>query len=365
MPTVKWLSCFWATALAGCSLYPIPDDVTSLPTEAIVRQARCEIRAAIIAYMIDRGIIAPSATEKEIAAFVAKIQMKATKKQKLNDIEKYVSMLMGAASVYSFEFDITENNKANGDLAFSLPFTGPKVLTGGASASLELTRAGSRAFTTGDRWGNLVIKSTLCADVGPRPGNLVYPLDGSIGVGRVVRTFIDISDQGGAKDSFVDTLTFTTKVGGDANASIKLAAVSHSFRLVSASADLSGSRLDIHKMTVSLVFPHPPAPEAITGVERSDGDLNAPFSRPPAWRARYNLCVSDGRAREDSHNTLRLEAPEVYCIKYADSFAPLDGPEAKPQPVVVVVQSPGSPTLAPPPPPQPTPFSRRRTNSRP
>jgi hypothetical protein len=275
-------------------------------------------------------------------------------------------MLMGAASVYSFQFDITENNKANGDLGFSLPFTGPKVLSGGASASLELTRAGSRAFTTGDRWGNLVMKSTLCTDVGPRPGNLVYPLDGSIGVGRVVRTFIDISDQGGAKDSFVDTLTFTTKVGGDANASIKLAAVPHSFRLVSASADLSGSRLDIHKMTVSLVFPHPPAPDAITGVERSDGDLNAPFSRPPAWRARYNLCVSDGREREDSHNTLRLEAPEVYCIKYADSFAPLEGPP-KPPSVIVVTAPPASSTLGVQPPslapgiqpPSPSPSTRR------
>jgi len=234
---------------------------------------------------------------------------------------------MGAASVYSFQFDITENNKANGDLGFSLPFTGPKVLSGGASASLELTRAGSRAFTTGDRWGNLVMKSTLCADVGPRPGNLVYPLDGSIGVGRVVRTFIDISDQGGAKDSFVDTLTFTTKVGGDANASIKLAAVPHSFRLVSASAGLSGSRKDVHKMTVSLTFPQAPQPaiSPITGVKLEPGYLNAPFTRPAAWRARDNLCVQDARQKEASLKQLRFEAPEVYCITFADAFEPKPG----------------------------------------
>ena len=36
------------SALVGCSMYPIPDDVTPLKTEEIVRHGRCEMRAAII-----------------------------------------------------------------------------------------------------------------------------------------------------------------------------------------------------------------------------------------------------------------------------------------------------------------------------
>jgi hypothetical protein len=319
MRTVKWLSCFWAAALAGCALYPIPDDVTSIPTEDIVRHGRCEIRSEIIGYLIDGGIIAPSATDKEIAAAVEKIK---------KDKKGFLSMLMGVASVYSFDFNITEHNNANGDVAFTLPFTVPKVFDAGASASLDLTRLGSRVFATGDQWGDLIINSKLCTGVRPRPGNIVYPLDGSIGVGRAVRTFIDIADQGGAKDNFVDTLTFTTNVTGGANASITLAAVPHSFQLVSASAQLTGSRLDIHKMTLSFAFPHPldpPAPPAITGVKFVPGYLNAPFQRPPVWRARYNLCVADARQREDAFHALRLEAPEVYCITYADAFEPKPG----------------------------------------
>jgi hypothetical protein len=338
MRAVKWLSCSWAAGLAGCSLYPIPDDVTSFRTEDIVRYARCEIRSEIIGYLIKGGALDPSASDQAIKSFVKRIEGLREKLDKDGKLkEKSDSDLLGlmsVAGVYSFDFNITEHNNANGSAAFKLPFTGPKVLNGGGSASLDLMRVGSRVVATGDHWGDLVSKTNLCAYVRPRPGNFVYPLDGSIGVGRAVQTFLDIAEQGGdtnqgnAKDSFVDTLTFTTEVTGGANASITLEAVPHSFRLVSASASLLGSRKDIHKMTVSLTFPQPPTPrkaKPITGSKFEDGYLNAPFTRPAEWRARYNLCVADGRQREDGLKLLRLEAPEVYCITFADAFEPKPG----------------------------------------
>jgi len=353
MRTVKWLTCFGAVGLAGCALYPIPDDVTSIPTEEIVRHARCEIRTEVIGYLIHSEFIAPPATDKDIAVFlkyVESVKKKLKNGQTLSDKESHLLGLMDVAAVYAFDFNITENNKADGDAGFSLPFTVPKVLKGDASASLALTRLGSRIFATGDHWGQLISRPSLCADIRPRPGNFAYPLDGSIGVGRAVQTFINISNQGGdlggdqgaAKDSFVDTLTFTTEVSASANASITLAAVPHSFRLVSASAGLSGSRKDVHKMTLSLAFPLPPKPPAIqpiTGVKLESGYLNAPFARPPAWRARYNLCVQDGRQREDKFQRLRHEAPEVYCITFADAFEPKPGNDAAKQ----VQQPPSTP----------------------
>jgi hypothetical protein len=326
--------------LAGCSLYPMPDDVTSFRTEDIVRYARCEIRYEVIGHLIKLGYVAPSATDKDIGAFLAymaSLEKKLKIKRTLDPRESEIWALMHVASVYSFDFDITEQNNVHGSAAFKLPFTLPKVLDGGGSASLDLTRVGSRVFATGDHWGELVANFRLCANVQPRPGNFVYPLDGSIGVGRAVRTFIDIADQGGdlgddgaqgaVKDSFVDTLTFTTEVNGSANASITLAAVPHSFRFVSASAGLSGSRKDVHKMTVSLTFPQAPQPaiSPITGVKLEPGYLNAPFTRPAAWRARYNLCVQDARQKEASLKQLRFEAPEVYCITFADAFEPKPG----------------------------------------
>ena len=54
-----WLGCIMAAGLTGCSLYPIPDDVTLIGTEDIIRHARCEIRSAVIDYVIQDQLIAP------------------------------------------------------------------------------------------------------------------------------------------------------------------------------------------------------------------------------------------------------------------------------------------------------------------
>jgi hypothetical protein len=326
MRIVNWVSCVFAGGLAGCSLYPIPDDVSPFRTEEIVRYGRCEVRNAILAHMVNVGIITTQSTVEEIRSQIEAATKKAKAKKDLRLEEKKLLRLTKVAVVYSFDFNIIENNRTGADAGFRLPWPATNVLDVGATAALDLTRQGSRVFGNEDSWDDLITNSSLCEErPWQRPGNIVYPLTGSIGVGRVVETFIDIDEQGGAKDNFVDTLTFTTVVSGGANAAVKLDPVPNQFRLVSATAAASASRLDIHKLTVSLAFPQPDPRRAITGVVRVDGDLNAPFTRPAAWRARYNLCVQDARTRENTFRILRLEAPEVYCIRYADAFAPQTG----------------------------------------
>jgi hypothetical protein len=286
--------------------------------------------------MIRRGMITDRSTATEIRKLIEATKDKAKKSpKKLIDDETQLLRLTKVAMVYSFDFNITENNKASAGAGFRLPGLTNTLDVGGTGA-LDLTRVGSRVFGTEDSWDELITKSSLCENwPGARPANVLYPvtgsigvdpLTGSIGVGRVVETFIDIDLQGGAKDNFVDTLTFTTSVGGDVNASVKLDPVPNQFRLVSATADVGASRLDVHKLTISLAFPQPDVPKGgIAGVTRVDGDLNAPFERPAPWRARYNLCVQDARTRESAFKQLRLTDPVVYCIAYADEFAPKYG----------------------------------------
>ena len=321
-------------AAVGCSVYPIPDDKLAVNTEDIVRHAHCEMRGAIIDLVVQKGLVGPGGSEKHVIDFAKSLSARISQSKKADKAKKPLVLtkresafldLMGVSVVYSFDFNITENNKADAGAGFRMPFTAPGVLDADAGGGLTLTRQGQRQFKSGDSWGGLVVGADRCRGVVPRDRNLVYPLDGSIGIGRVVRTFIDITDQGGAKDSFVDTLLFTTLVGGSAGASVRLNPVPHSFRVVSASAGLSASRLDAHKMIISLVYPRPSAPAppgAISGAIRQDGYLSAPFDRPPDWRARYNLCVSDAREREDTFKALREQPPEIYCITYADEFAP-------------------------------------------
>ncbi len=316
-------------AIAGCSSYPIPDNATLIKTEEIVRYARCEMRAAIVDQVLEKKVVPALATEGDVVSFVKKAVDKEKDGKKLSRPEDDMMKYMNVAVAYDFDFDITEENQADGGAAFKLPLTS-SVLDVGSSASLHLKRQGRRVFKAQNQWSGLVIRAERCTDFPSWGKNPVYPLGGSIGVGRVVATYMDLIDQGGVKESFVDTLIFTTDVDAGANASIKINPVPHSFRLVSASLAFGASRLDIHKMTISLTAPRPKSPKAITGVERYDGDLNAPFDRPAPWRARYNLCVADAREREDSFKVLRQTAPEIYCIQYADAFSPQDGP---PQPV--------------------------------
>jgi hypothetical protein len=358
MRIVNWVGCIFAVGLGGCSLYPIPDDVMAFHTEDIVRHARCEMRSALLEHMIDDKVIRPPFTGKGIKSQIdqangkkAAIEAEAAKAGKpvklvkvmpsLTDKEEKLLRLANVAVVYTYDFNIKENNKAGGSAAFRLPWPMTNVLDVGAEAGLDVTRQGQRVFGAQDRWDDLLVRDDRCKDVWPRQGNPAYPLSGSIGVGRVVETFIDIDEQGGAKDNFVDTLTFATDVSGGANASVKLDPVQpRQFRPVSGDVGLSASRLDIHKMVISLAFPRPDKPDPITGVVRVDGDLNAPFERPADWRARYNLCVADARAREDSFKLLRLQAPEVYCITYADEFAPQYGRQPERRIAVTVTQGP-------------------------
>jgi hypothetical protein len=330
MRIVNWISCVFAGGLAGCSLYPIPDDVSPFSTQQIVRYGRCEVRDAILVHMINARIISAQPTVDEIKSKIKTATEKSRHKRNLSPEEKQLLRLTKVAMVYSFDFNITEDNKTGADAGFRLPWPATNVLNAGVTGALDLTRQGQRVFGTDDSWDDLIVKESLCEGYPwQRSGNFAYPLTGSIGVGRVVETFIDIDQQGGAKDNFVDTLTFTTQISGGANAAVTLDPVPNRFRLVSADSAVSASRLDIHKLTVSLAFPQPDPPSAITGVVRVDGDLNAPFTRPAAWRARYNLCVQDARTRENTFKMLRLEAPEVYCIRYADAFAPQTGLQAR------------------------------------
>jgi len=336
MRMLNWVGCILAAGLGGCSLYPIPDDVTYLRTEDIVRYGRCEVRSALFDYMFEHGIVS-----REIVSRDDKDKQLKARIQKAKDFEKEkkdpstkeqenlltLARLIKVAVAYSFDFHIAEHNRTGASTGFKLPWMSTNALDVGGAAAIDLTRIGSRVFGTEDSWEDLIGDSSVC-DGRPwqqRPGNILYPLTGSIGVGNVVKTFIDIEQQGGAKDNFVDTLTFTTDVSGGADAAVKIEPVPSQFRLVSATASVAASRVDIHKLTVSLAFPQPVAPKAITGVVRVDGDLNAPFERPPAWRARYNLCVQDARTRENAFKQLRLTDPVVYCIAYADQFAPKYG----------------------------------------
>ncbi len=162
---------------------------------------------------------------------------------------------------------------------------------------------------------------------------------------KVVNIFLAIvSQEGGgtsAKSQFVETSTFTTTVGGNIKLKVKLNPVSNQFPLICADTTLTTSRVDLHDVTISLAFPQvaektelaaaatggPMTADTTVGTAASiqalEGqvqkltlqnvtvgkDVQGVHRLKVQWQARYNLCVQDGRNREDKLSQLRLTAP--------------------------------------------------------
>ncbi len=200
----------------GCSIHPLPDDVSRKTTYDIVDKIRCEAKAAV---------------------------------------EQYGQSFNDASIVYQFTFDIDEHNDANAGFTLFNPFAnGTFNLSTTAAANRE--RQGVRNFELIDSFDDL--RKMNCSR--DREVNWIYPLTGDIGMYDSVATFIRLqrADNPGAGRvfTFADTLTYTTTLTGGATATLALNPVPEQLRFTAANAGLSGSRVDVHKVVVTMAAGH-------------------------------------------------------------------------------------------------------------
>lgn len=233
--------------LIGCSIHPLPDDVSRASTYDIVDKIRCEAKAAV---------------------------------------EEYGRKFTNASIVYNFSFNINEENDASAGLTMLDPFrTGTVSLTGNAGSTRN--RAGNRNFELIDSFDDLrKLKCTRDREV-----NWVYPLTGDVGMYEAVSTFIRLqqADDPRTNDpvpgarifTFADTLTYTTTLTGGVNASLTLTPVKNQFRVTSANAGLSGSRTDTHKVVVTMAAGQQPVVKSgkVVAFRRTVPRVDAPLAR--------------------------------------------------------------------------------------
>ena len=221
--------------LGGCSVHPLPDQVTRQSTLGIVTAIRCEAQQAIFEH-------APGPAFNK------------------------------GAIGYIFNFDIIEHNQAGMDLSFKQQF-----ISGGefdltlAGAKADLLRRADRRFTIVDTFEEL--KRADCSDE-LRRSRFKYPIAGSIGLNEVIATFIGIDQLGvrrlaledfapaqigGHAATFSDELTYTTAIDtGTLNPKLTLNPVPGVFRLTELSITKKADRVDVHKVLLALALPDPP-----------------------------------------------------------------------------------------------------------
>lgn len=295
-----------AMIVSGCSVHPIPDDVSPIPTEEIVRSMRCETKLAVRSE-IGQGLKIIGLSDINPDQVLEPVNLVRIRQRDKERGDTFADRLVayGVSSIaYAFDFAITETNNMNATLGFKLPFTGGTFdLT--PSATFNRTRDGKRVFQTVETFSEL--RRLDCTKFAIRDVNLVYPITGTIGMTKAVRTFVALSELGGAEKLFTDTLTFTTTINGSLTPKLTLAPAPKSFRLTSLDGSVSAGRTDIHKVTISFAFP-----DVKKLLKLSAEDL-AKQAVATKQQALENLCIARATDREEQSGSLRFYPPEAYC----------------------------------------------------
>ncbi len=275
-----------AAGVAGCSMHPLPEDVTRASTVDIVRKIRCEARDALISHAVDPDRRA--GLEESVKAANNKYEKSANKKQAKGERERKLRALLkrklrDAAIGYDFRFTISESDSADGKAVLTFPFSNGKALLSlGLGETKE--RKADRSFVIGDDFWELLGEPKENCE--PSSVSWRYPITGEIGLDEVVRTYLELlevgtlgrnlggsagskkgsggkpSGSGGGQDvEFIDELTFTTSYNGKVEPSADIDAVSHHLKLTKLSGAFGGERKDVHNVTISLVHKgnEPPA----------------------------------------------------------------------------------------------------------
>jgi hypothetical protein len=295
--------------LSGCSIHPLPEDVTGgVTTYHIVRQVRCEaretIRNYVIQYLGDLATAYPTIEmfrqlqlryENDPAA-ISNFSPKLFKKAGLEKIYETVKIFYDAGVAYNYELTMTEDNNLSTEVDLIRPIINPKItlgLVGGANRK----RTNDRTFTTSDTFGGLLkLPEEYCRRfvVGP---NYIYPIAGHIGINAIMSDFINLTLFGGlaaakatasanpssasndpadayasanpprsagrtaagAKvapnpPTLADKLTFTTSITGSINPVATFTPLGSNLQMSGASLTGLADRVDVHQVTVALAI---------------------------------------------------------------------------------------------------------------
>ena len=218
-----------------------------------------------------------------------------------------------SAITYDFEFNISEVNANSGNVTLTKPYSSGGMFSLALDGQFDKTRLAIRKFRSVETFADLA--KLPCDDWIQSQSNPMYPLTGSIGVGRIINTFINISEMGSQElaliddeKDFKDVIKFTTVISGSVNPTLKMTAIPDRLLPTDASIKHGSSRTDTHQLTITILFPNLEAVREAVGA-RARLELAAATME----RALENSCVATERAREDRFGVLRRTPPAIYC----------------------------------------------------
>ena len=259
-------------AAAGCAIHPLPEDVAGAPTYVIVRQIRCETRQAVIdnalGWLASDPKVDPASRQIGLEFRNGRPIQQFSPKLFKGEVAAILSVFYDTGVAYTFDLDMSELNNFDPQIDLLKPFTHSKF-TMGIKGTFDRKRENERLFTVTDSFSGLIkMPDDYCVD--PKGGrnyvvseNYVYPINGRIGVKRMVQDFVELTlfgGLGGPKDktngppTLVDQLSFTTEISGTVTPTITFTPAGTGLSLADASLSASVDRKDLHKVTVGLAI---------------------------------------------------------------------------------------------------------------
>src|SRR5262245_15658936 len=125
--------CVLAAALlaSGCSIHPVPSDVTGVDTKDIVKQVRCETREALIGIITEKledlaRAGSPEATKllQDYARdpdSIADFHPRLFPGPGYASVRDFIKLFATTAIAYNFDLSMTENNDLTADMNFLKP----------------------------------------------------------------------------------------------------------------------------------------------------------------------------------------------------------------------------------------------------
>jgi hypothetical protein len=271
-----------ASLFAGCSIHPVPEDVTGLDTADIVKQIRCETRDAAREIILRR--LEKLATRGNNLTAQKLLSEFFENPEAMNDfnwnvsfpgpenveVRNFFKLVYSAGIAYTFELTMSEVNNLGSTVNFL--GAGQATFTLGVTGNADRSRENVRTFTITDKF-NFLLRELNTPKSGKRycdghiafGPNYIYPIVGRVGIYNTVYTFFQLSifENLGAKDdkpgaggapAMGDKLTFTTLVDLTAMPKIVFVPVKTGFQITDASLTGVARRTDHHQLTVGLAL---------------------------------------------------------------------------------------------------------------
>jgi hypothetical protein len=282
----RLFACALFFVVTGCSIHPLPEDVTGVRTIHIVQKIRCETRdaaiEALVKFLEDVGKDHPGQAGVPLARDLAQ-KYRANpnairefgpaffKAPEYVNIRDFIEVFYQIGVAYNFELTMTEDNNLSAGSANFQRTAGNSLFKLGVGGSFARKRSNDRTFTITDTFSNLLTTvNTVVRDDGLRDcegygkeENHVYPIVGRIGMSKVVYDFLDLTvfeNLSGPKDNtskpptMADKLTFTTTLDASVTPKIIFTPTGTAFQLTDAAVTAGFTRTDVHEVTVGLAL---------------------------------------------------------------------------------------------------------------